>query len=151
MHIDLFFHKYTYTLRERHSPRILRVLRRRLFRCIIDEIRRLTLQVRLEELLHRIGVPLVDGQRLAHDSIAVHHFDDRIETAHVLDLQVGEFGRPVALDERLDLRVGAKLAGAHLEHGASVFSGNRAAVFFAAAFATVVSVGLGGAVLASFM
>lgn len=130
-------------LRERYSPRILRFLRGRLVRRIINEIRRLTVQVRLEELLHRVGVPLVDRQRLAHDAIAVHHFDDRIQAAHVLDLQVGELGRPVALDERLDLRVGAELASAHLENGTSVLSGDRAAVFFAAALAAVLSVGWG--------
>lgn len=99
--------------------------------------------MRLEELLHRIGVPLVDGERFAHDAIAVHHFDDRIQAANVLDLQVGEFGRSIAFDECLDLWVGTKLAGAHLEDGASVFPGNGPGVFFAAALATVISVGVG--------
>lgn len=99
--------------------------------------------MRLEELLHRIGVPLVDRECFAHDAIAVHHFHDRIQAAHVLDLQVGEFGRSIALDECLDLWVGTEFAGAHLEDGASVFPGNGPGVFFAAALATVVSVGAG--------
>lgn len=81
-------------------------------------------QMRLEELLNGVRVPFVDRQRFGYVPVVIDHLDDRIQTSHVLDLQIRELGRPVALHERLDLRIGSELAGANLEDGARILLGH---------------------------
>lgn len=93
-----------------------------------------SLEVSFEEFLNRVGVPLGDAERLHDVSFFVQQLDLRVEATQILDLKILKLGRPVGLDERLDLRVRPELAGAHFEDGFGVFPGNGATRFFLATF-----------------
>lgn len=76
--------------------------------------------MRLEELLHCVGVPFVDIQSLLDVAVLVQELHCRVQATHVLDVQVGELGRSVTLYERLDLGIRTEFTGADLENGLGV-------------------------------
>jgi len=82
-------------------------------------------QMRFKELLHGVRVPLGDGQRLLNFTTGIKELNHGIQAPYVLDLQVGEFGGPAALDEGLNLGIGPELAGAHLQNGLGICSLGR--------------------------
>lgn len=68
----------------------------------------------VKELLHGIGVPLVDGQGLCHLILLVEKLDDWVRPSHVLDREPRVPRGPLALYERRDLRVRSQSSSADL-------------------------------------
>jgi len=77
-----------------------------------------------KELLHRIGVPLVDSQRLLHFSILVHQVDHWVCTSNVLDFEVWESRRFLAFDKSLNLGICTQSSSADFEAGEVVLFGH---------------------------
>lgn len=67
----------------------------------------------LEELLDCVRVPFVDIQSLFNVSRFVQQLYGGVQASDILNLQIWEFSRPIALDKRLDLGICSEFTGAH--------------------------------------
>lgn len=74
-----------------------------------------------QKLIDRVRVPFLDGHGLLQMPVLVVQLYDGVQAAYVLDLQVGVLCRSVTFDESLNLRIGAKLARAHLQYRFGVY------------------------------
>lgn len=105
-------------------------------RQIISFVRRR--QMSFEELLHRVGVPLIDRQSFGHIPVVIDHFHNRVQSSNVFDCQVRELCRTITLHERLNLWIGTEFACADFQNGSGVFFGGRKAGIFLTAFVAMV-------------
>jgi len=70
----------------------------------------------VQELLHRVRVPPVDGESLGHLIVIIKQFNDWVRPTNILDGQTWVPRWSLALDERAYLRVCPQPSSAHLQY-----------------------------------
>lgn len=67
----------------------------------------------IKEFLHRVCVPLVDGEALHYVAVIIQELNDWIGTANIAHSQSWELSGPVALDKGLDLWISPQFSLTH--------------------------------------